>query len=592
MPILPTGTFTFLIPTEDLAKGLRPNVENPRNSKYLTECNGAVGIDNVLQVLKDMNLDHLIDVSALTFAFPYPQLFVFTDMMLVCTETEVYEYVHSSPGTLTLKITVAPGILWSAVDFYDYIYMSNCTAAVVRHAEDGSWEEITSLPSARAMCNYNGQIVISPCTEPIAPSEEAPEEEPEEPEVFPPLINEHYWQQSLDVTLDGIVFSAVAKDTAAYSLPVYEGDIVDHDITWHFRMEPSAVGLAYPGPLRMTPNGDLNTLLLYTGGGEPAGDLTIFGYNGSLFSNTLFPSLDAYDNSGWEEFDLHSSGLAVVLFSDINTGYHIRVSTDYGETWGAAIPIDYLYTAITSDPFNEYTWYGNVAKGMSVCVDDSNGTFYLLCMYTIDTDTWENVWGVYKSTNGINWDLVVEWGYYTYPFYNMPVSLAASEGHIYAAFADYDDSNTYDIMYSDDGGANWSESTITDSDIDNSLFSSTIKLVAHGDIVIAYVFLNAGATDAAILLRSTNGGATWTQVLRFDIPNDSPSVAFMGYPTMQSNGSTFAVAFCDIRYPLDGASWTDSELHDMSGLDIPYLCFWLSKDNGETWTLEISPFPA
>ena len=87
MPVLPTGTFTFDIPTGDLARGLRPTRSNPRNVKFLTECNGAVGIDNVLQVLKDMNLDHLIDVSALTFAFPYPQLFVFTDMMLVCTET-------------------------------------------------------------------------------------------------------------------------------------------------------------------------------------------------------------------------------------------------------------------------------------------------------------------------------------------------------------------------------------------------------------------------------------------------------------------------------------------------------------------------
>jgi hypothetical protein len=175
MPVLPTGTFNFVIPADDLAKGLRPTRSSPRNVKFLTECNGAVGIDNVLQVLKDMNLDHLIDVSALTFAFPYPQLFVFTDMMLVCTETEVYEYTHSSPGTLTLKITVDPGILWSAVDYYDYIYMSNCTAAVVRHAEDGSWEEIfgEALPPCRAACNYNGQIVISPCR-PVTPPSPPP----------------------------------------------------------------------------------------------------------------------------------------------------------------------------------------------------------------------------------------------------------------------------------------------------------------------------------------------------------------------------------------------------------------------------------
>jgi len=102
-------------------------------------------------------------------------LFVFTNMILVCTDIDIYEYTHTSPGTLTNKITVAPGILWSAVEYFDYIYMSNCTAAVVRHAEDGSWEEIfgESLPPCRAACNYNGQIVISPCR-PIIPVVIAP----------------------------------------------------------------------------------------------------------------------------------------------------------------------------------------------------------------------------------------------------------------------------------------------------------------------------------------------------------------------------------------------------------------------------------
>jgi len=171
VPVLPTGSFNFTIPTQDLAKGLRWTRRNPRNEKFLTECNGAVGINNVLRTLKDLNLSHLIDSTIVTDNFPYPQLFVFTNMILVCSETTIYEYTHLSPGTLTSKITVDPGILWSAVDYHDYIYMSNCTVAVVRHAEDGSWEEVTNLPAARAMCNYNGQVVISPCTEPVVPRE-------------------------------------------------------------------------------------------------------------------------------------------------------------------------------------------------------------------------------------------------------------------------------------------------------------------------------------------------------------------------------------------------------------------------------------
>jgi hypothetical protein len=76
--------------------------------------------------------------------------------------------------------------------------MSNCTVAVVRHAEDGSWEEVTNLPAARAMCNYNGQIVISPCIEPVPDEEEG--------EVLPPYGHEDEYflpETSVEFTVFG-----------------------------------------------------------------------------------------------------------------------------------------------------------------------------------------------------------------------------------------------------------------------------------------------------------------------------------------------------------------------------------------------------
>jgi len=156
MEISRSGYFSLTIPSNELARGLRPSKRTPRNTKYLVECIGAVGLDKVLQVLDDLENDR-IDTSVITDGFPYPQIFVFTNTTIICGETKVYEYVS---GALTLKATVDAGTLWSAVDFYDYIYMSNGKVALTRSAEDKTISLTTSLPTATAICNYNGQVFI------------------------------------------------------------------------------------------------------------------------------------------------------------------------------------------------------------------------------------------------------------------------------------------------------------------------------------------------------------------------------------------------------------------------------------------------
>lgn len=157
MPVLNNGVFSFEIPTSDLAKGLRPSRRSPRNAKFLTKCRGAVGLDGVLQVLDDINED-LLNTVAIVDGFPYPQLFVFTNVIIVCGKTRIYEWVA---GSLVAKLgPVTSGIEWSMVDLYDYIYGSNGQVAVRRRAEDHVWEVTTSLPVASAICNFNGQILI------------------------------------------------------------------------------------------------------------------------------------------------------------------------------------------------------------------------------------------------------------------------------------------------------------------------------------------------------------------------------------------------------------------------------------------------
>lgn len=147
------GKFSHVIGPEKLSKGLRRSKRDPRNSGFLTICHGALGRDGVLQILDELTrLNVSIDEG-----FPFPQLFVFTNVIIVCGQTKIYEWDGSS---LSLKLTVVAGFAWKAVDFFDYVYMSNGKVAVVRDSGSETYSETTDLPTARTICNFNGQVLI------------------------------------------------------------------------------------------------------------------------------------------------------------------------------------------------------------------------------------------------------------------------------------------------------------------------------------------------------------------------------------------------------------------------------------------------
>ena len=158
MEVLRDGTFTFTIQAEALARGLRPSKRVPRDSKYLIECIGAVGYDTVLQVMDDLEDYRMNTSGVITDTFPYPQVFIFTNMIIVCSETEIYEWVGSS---LVSKVgPVAAGELWSAVDFLTFIYLTNGSVAVQRNPSSGDYSITTDYPIARAICNFNSQVIV------------------------------------------------------------------------------------------------------------------------------------------------------------------------------------------------------------------------------------------------------------------------------------------------------------------------------------------------------------------------------------------------------------------------------------------------
>lgn len=154
MEILHDGSFEFAV---NPVLGLRPSKRSARNKDFLTECYGAVGLDDVLQVLDNLQSSD-IDTSALAgVAFPYPQLFVLSNVILVCTSTKIYEYASAS---LILKYTAAAGDPWEVVDFHSYLYLSNRVAAVVKNSMTGVYAAST-LYLTRAMCNFNGQVIVA-----------------------------------------------------------------------------------------------------------------------------------------------------------------------------------------------------------------------------------------------------------------------------------------------------------------------------------------------------------------------------------------------------------------------------------------------
>lgn len=146
--------FSFTIESKHLSRGLRPSKRMPRNSRFLVECKGTVGRDGTLQSLDEITR---LATTAITDAFPYPQIFVFTNVIIICSSTKIYEWISDA---LVEKLEVAAGSTWCAIDFFEYVYLSNGTVAVVRNALDKTYSTTSELPTSMAAVNFNGQTIL------------------------------------------------------------------------------------------------------------------------------------------------------------------------------------------------------------------------------------------------------------------------------------------------------------------------------------------------------------------------------------------------------------------------------------------------
>jgi len=146
--------FSLVIDAPKLIRGLRPSKRVPRDSAFLVQCQGAVGRVGSLQGLDALTR---MATTAITDSFPYPQLFMFTNFVVVCGLTTIYEWNGS---TLVSKLTATAGSPWTAVDFHNYIYLSNGVVAVIRRATDGVYAVDSALPKAESLLNVHGQVMV------------------------------------------------------------------------------------------------------------------------------------------------------------------------------------------------------------------------------------------------------------------------------------------------------------------------------------------------------------------------------------------------------------------------------------------------
>lgn len=146
------GEFSIVLNNEDVALGLRKEAKQAKNIFEKIEISGMITQEGMLRT----NPQHTrIDTSVITDGFPYPQLFVLNKAIIICGRTDIYEYNGS---ILIHKLNVAGGMLWKAMDSFNFIYLTNGEVSVKRDP----WSKAYALDDeviSNALCNYNGQAL-------------------------------------------------------------------------------------------------------------------------------------------------------------------------------------------------------------------------------------------------------------------------------------------------------------------------------------------------------------------------------------------------------------------------------------------------
>jgi hypothetical protein len=163
---------------EFIKKGLAPN-KNKRNNPMLILSEGMFPYEGVLQSVRDftdnqidfhigdylvtdsgnyITRDDGIKIVTDTVQFPYPQIWVLTDVIVVAMQSTIMELEGS---TLVSKIDgITAGDTYTLLDYYTFIYMSNGVEAITKNPLSSDYTVNSTVPIARASCDFNGQAIL------------------------------------------------------------------------------------------------------------------------------------------------------------------------------------------------------------------------------------------------------------------------------------------------------------------------------------------------------------------------------------------------------------------------------------------------
>lgn len=142
---------------EGFGKGLRATEFNPRNNQALVTCEGVFPEFGVLHPVEEFTQT---DLTGITTAYPYPQVFTLSERIIACTATAIFQLENGSWASKISGLT--EGVTWSVADYGDYIVLCNGSHIITINLETGLFVDFTglSIPSGSSICSSESQLIV------------------------------------------------------------------------------------------------------------------------------------------------------------------------------------------------------------------------------------------------------------------------------------------------------------------------------------------------------------------------------------------------------------------------------------------------
>jgi len=514
--------------TSFIKRGLALN-NNSRNNPMLIQSVGAIPYEKQLQAIEQFTA---IDVSSiLNISHPFPQVFITSDFILICSIAAIFEYDGSS---LTLK---AAGVqawgLWSVLDFKTYIYITNGAIALTRDPDTGIYSQITpseTLTYASCVCNFNGQILMgSPEGGPQASSSIIDISVPQNVTLYSIYGNSNEVSLAISAlnggswTTSTIVTNQVPDLSLTYqysSIATYR--TASDDYLWVSYRVTGSDGWARLEVSNSSDSGaSFSRVIVDQESAQNIGDYTSLA---AASATDVYISYAASNPSDRLKFAVSNDGGATWITSTLN----VSSTNNFTKSTSIATPyVGYIYLVYgfrqTSPSQNQSLNFMSSSDGgstwtSSTVLDSNAGTdtvgwlngmsiygqyiIYIIYENKVGTDTVK----VIKSTNGgSTWETPVTVDSLTVTSVSRDVIDANT------VIVAYTDTETVYFSKTTDGGTTWSTPVVVDTP--DSL-SCCIRAEDKYNFYIT--FNNSTAANTLYYSKTTDGGSNWSTAVSID----------------------------------------------------------------------------